>query len=203
LQQPNLWTDTVQLFRLSRINWSQDAQHSRSHLRAFVFTTAAMVSLAAIGCGDGPLVPGAGTGSLTASGAVSVSGSGIAVFQTVSSGSTSLFQIVIAPVGQSSTSWNLQIANYSGRLATGTYNLLPLSASSTNPTATLSYFTGGTITPTIQTFNSTSGQLVITRSSPSEIAGTFSFTAKETVGTSTVSVNGSFNAPCAPGSVCQ
>ena len=194
----------MQLFRLTRINWSHNALHPRRRHCAFVFATAAVVSLAAVGCGsDGPLVPGAGTGSLTASGAVSVSGSGIAVFQTVSSGGTSLFQVAIAPITQSSTIWTLQIANYSGRLAAGTYNLLPLSASSTNPTANFSYITGGTVNGTVKMFNSTSGQLVITRSSPSEVFGTFTFTATETGGTGSVTVNGSFKAPCAPGTVCQ
>lgn len=193
----------MQLFRLTRVNWSH-ALHSRSWHRAFVFATAATVSLPAVGCGgDGPLVPGAGTGSLTTSGAVSVSGSGIAVFQTVSSGGTSLFQVAIAPVSQSSNIWTLQIANYSGRLPVGTYSLMPLSASSTNPTANLSYITGGTGNGTVQMFNSTSGQLVITRSSPSEVQGTFTFSATETGGTGSVTVHGSFKAPCAPGTVCQ
>lgn len=169
-----------------------------------MFAASAIVSLTAVGCGsDGPLVPGAGSGSVTATGAITVSGSGIALFQTVASGSTTLFQIVMGPISQSSTGWNVQIASYSGRPAVGTYNLVPLSASSTNPTATLSYYTGGTVMPTIQEFNSTSGQLVISSSSPSAIRGTFSFTGTDFSGTATVSVNGSFNAQCAPGNVCQ
>jgi len=163
--------------------------------------TSALLSLAALGCGgDGPLAPGLGSGSLTASGAVSASGSGLAVFQSVSSGGTSLFQIVIAPVSQSATTWQLQIANYSGRLSAGTYNLSPLSASSSDPTASFYYTSGGTM----QMFNSTSGQLVITSSSSSAVRGTFTFTATDpTSGTSSVTAYGSFDAQCAPGITCQ
>jgi len=160
-----------------------------------------LLSLAALGCGgDGPLAPGLGSGSLTASGAVSASGSGLAVFQSISSGGTSLFQIVIAPVSQSATTWQLQIANYSGRLSAGTYNLSPLSASSSDPTASFYYTSGGTM----QMFNSTSGQLVITSSSSSAVRGTFTFTATDpTSGTSSVTAHGSFDAQCAPGMTCQ
>jgi len=174
------------------------AWHSSAQRRALALATSALLSLAAFGCsGDGPLVPGMGTGSLTASGAVSASGSGLAVFQSVSSGGTSLFQIVIAPV--SATTWQLQIANYSGRLAAGTYNLTPLSASSVNPTANF-YYTSGS---TMQQFNSTSGQLVITSSSSSKVSGTFTFTATDPAGTSSVAAQGSFSAQCAPGVTCQ
>jgi hypothetical protein len=161
----------------------------------------AIFSLAVIGCGgDNPLAPGLGNGSLTASGAVSVSGSGFAVFQSVSSGSTSLFQIVIAPLTQSGTVWELQIANYSGRLAAGTYNLSPLGGSATDPTATFFYAPGATM----QLFNSTSGQLVITSSSSSEVRGTYTFSATDTSDdTRTVTVHGSFSAQCAPGAPCE
>ncbi len=157
--------------------------------------------LAAAGCGsDGPLAPGIGTGSLTASGAVTASGSGLALFQSVSSGGTSLFQIVIAPISASQTTWQLQIANYSGRLAAGTYNLAPLSPSSGLPTANFYY----TIGASMQMFNSTSGELVITSSSPSAVRGTFTFTATDPVGgTSSVTAHGSFYAQCAPGIACQ
>ncbi len=162
--------------------------------------TSALLSLAAACGGDSPLAPGMGAGSLTASGAVSASGSGLALFQSISSGGTSLFQIVIAPVSQSATTWQLQIANYSGRLAAGTYNLTPLSASSADPTATFYYTSSGTM----QMFNSTSGQLVITSSSSSAVRGTFTFTATDpSGGTSSVTAHGSFNAQCAPGTTCQ
>ena len=176
---------------------ARGAWHSRSQRRALALASA-LLSLAAFGCGgDGPLVPGMGSGSLTASGAVTASGSGLAVFQSVSSGGTSLFQIVIAPV--SATTWQLQIANYSGRLAAGTYNLTPLSPSSVNPTANF-YYTSGS---TMQQFNSTSGQLVITSSSSSKVSGTFTFTATDPAGISSVAAQGSFSAQCAPGVTCQ
>lgn len=178
---------------------TRSTQRPPSTSRLTLATSALLILFAGCG-GDGPLAPGMGSGSLTANGAVSTSGSGLAVFQSVSSGGTSLFQIVMAPISQSATTWQLQIANYSGRLAVGTYNLLPLSASSTDPTASFYYTSGGNM----QMFNSTSGQLVITSSSPSAVRGSFTFTATDpTAGTSTVSAHGSFNAQCAPGITCQ
>jgi hypothetical protein len=145
------------------------------------------------------VAPGFGTGNLTASGAVTVSGSGFALFQSISSGTTNLFQVVIVPVNPSAVTWELQIANYSGRLEAGTYNLSPLSASSTDPTANFYYTAGGVI----QLFNSTSGQLVITSSSSSEVRGTFTFTGTDTEGSAaSVSAHGSFIAPCSPGFGC-
>ena len=169
--------------------------------RSLTLATFAFVSLAALGCGsDGPLAPGLGTGNLTATGAVSASGTGLALFQSMSSGGTSLFQILIAPISQGSTTWQLQIANYSGRLTPGTYTLAPLSASSTEPTASFYYTSGANM----QMFNSTSGQLVITSSSASSVRGTFTFTGTDASGgTASVTVNGSFDAPCAPGLTCQ
>ena len=169
--------------------------------RTLALATFALVSLAALGCGsDGPLAPGLGSGSVSASGAVSASGSGLAMFQSMSSGGTSLFQVLIAPISQGSTTWQLQIANYSGRLTPGTYTLAPLSASSTDPTASFYYTSGANM----QVFNSTSGQLVITSSSASSVRGNFTFTGTDASGgTSSVTVNGSFDAPCAPGLTCQ
>lgn len=174
---------------------------SRSRRRALTLATSALLSLAVVGCGsDGPVAPGLGAGSVTASGAVTASVSGLALFQSVSSGGTSLFQIVIAPVSQSATTWSLQIVNYSGRLAAGTYNLSPLSASSSTPTASFYYTSGGNL----QMFNSTSGQLVITSSSSSAVRGTFTFTGADPAGgASSVTANGSFDAQCAPGITCQ
>jgi hypothetical protein len=192
----------MQLSHPTHTTHARGARPSRSPRRALILAASALFSLAAIGCGgDGPTgLSGFGSGSLTATGAVSASGSGVAVFQSVSSGGTSLFQIAIAPLSQSATTWQLQIANYSGRLAVGTYNLSPLSASSTDPTANFYYTTASTM----QMFNSTSGQLVITSSSPSAVRGTFTFTAGDpTTGTSSVTVHGSFDAPCAPGVACQ
>lgn len=168
--------------------------------RIIKLATLSLACFTASGCGgDSPLAPGLGSGSVTASGAVTASGSGLAVFQSISSGGTSLFQIVIAPVSASPTTWELQIASYTGRPATGTYTLGPLSASSTNPTANFYYTSGGTI----QSFNSTSGQLVITSSSASEVRGTFTFTATDPAGgTSSVTAHGSFTAQCGPGMAC-
>lgn len=168
--------------------------------RTMMVAASIIVSLAGTGCGsDSLLAPGIGSGTLTASGAVSASGTGLALFQSVSSGGTNLFQILIAPASQSTTTWQVQIANYSGRPAAGTYNLSALSPSSTDPTASLYYTSGGTM----QMFNSTSGQLVISSSSPSSVRGTFTFTATDPAGgTATVTANGTFNAQCAPGLGC-
>ena len=191
----------MQRIHPTHMTHTRGARHSRGRPRALTLATSTLLSLAAFGCGsDSPLAPGMGTGSLTASGAVSASGSGLALFQSISSGGTSLFQIVVAPVSQSATTWQLQIANYSGRLAAGTYNLMPLSPSSTAPTASFYYTSAGTM----QMFNSTSGQLVITSSSSSKVRGTFTFTATDpTSGTSSVTAHGSFDAQCAPGIACQ
>ena len=190
----------MQLIRQTHMTHPHGARPAKSQRRALAIAMSALLSLGALGCGgDGPLAPGIGTANLTASGAVSVSGSGLALFQSVSSGGTSLFQILIAPLSQGSTTWELQIANYSGRLAVGTYNLSPLSASSTDPTASFYY----TSASTIQAFNSTSGQLVITSSSSSEVRGTFTFTATDPAGGSnSLTAHGSFSAQCAPGIGC-
>ena len=174
--------------------------HSKHSARRTVTSAAcALFFLGASGCGGDSLGPGIGSGTLTASGTVSASGSGPALFQSVSSGGTSLFQLVLAPISQSANTWTLQIANYSGRLAAGTYSLTALSPSSPNPTATFYYISGGTM----QAFNSTSGQLVITSSSRSVVRGTFTFTATDPAGgTGTVTAHGSFDAQCAPGTTC-
>jgi len=167
--------------------------------RTTKLATLSLVFFTASGCGgDSPLAPGVGSGSVTASGAVTASGSGVALFQSISSGGSSLFQIVIAPATPTATTWELQIASYTGRPATGTYTLGPLSASSTNPTANFYYTSGGNL----RSFNSTSGQLVITSSSASEVRGTFTFTATDLGGASSVTAHGSFTAPCAPGIAC-
>lgn len=176
-----------------------DPQHSARP--TIMRATVALIFLGASACGGSDsLAPGIGSGTLTASGVVSASGSGPALFQSVSSGGVSLFQIVLAPISQSTNTWELQIASYSGRLATGTYDLTALSPSSPNPTATFYYTSGGTI----QMFNSTSGQLVITSSSTSAVHGTFTFTATDPAGgPGTVTAHGSFAAQCAPGTTCQ
>lgn len=178
------------------------AHSSRGRRVTLTLATSALLSLATTGCGsDGVFAPGVGTGSVTTSGAVSTSGSGLALFQSISSGGTSLFQVMVVPVSQTTAPiWQLQIVNYSGRPAAGTYNLSPLSASSTDPTANFYYTTGGTM----DSYNSISGELVITSSSSSAVRGTFTFTATNVAGgTGSVTVNGSFNAQCAPGMTCQ
>jgi hypothetical protein len=137
---------------------------------------------------------------VTATGAVSASGNGLALFQSTSSGGASLFQVLVAPLSQTAATWQVQIANYSGRPAVGTYTLSALSPSSPDPTATFYYANGATI----DAYNSVSGQLVITSSSSSSVRGTFTFTATNTSGGSgSVTVQGSFNAECAPGIPCE
>ena len=163
--------------------------------------TATAVALALVGCGDS-LAPGEkpGTGNVTATGAVSASGSGIAMFQSVSSGGSNLFQILVAPLSQTAApSWQIQIVSYSGRLAAGTYALAPLSASSADPTASLYVTSGGNM----EMFNSSSGELVITSSSSTAVRGTFTFTATNVSGVGSVTAQGAFNAQCAPGISCN
>ena len=190
--------DSMQLTQSTRVTRTSGAspKHRR---RALALTTLAFLSLAA--CGSDSVGPGGlGSGSITATGTVSTSGSGIAVFQSISSGGSSLFQVAIAPLSQSASTWTLQIASYSGRPPVGTYQLSALSGSSTDPTATFYYTSGGNM----QMFNSTSGQLVITSSSPSSVRGTFNFTGTDVSGGSgSVTAHGTFNAPCAPGTTCQ
>lgn len=162
----------------------------------------ALILFTALACGDGATAPGEkeGTGVVTATGAVTASGSGLAFFQSVSSGGFNIFQILVAPTSQTTTnSWQVQIANYSGRLEVGTYQLSAMSPSSPDPTASFYYVNGGTM----DMYNSTSGELVITSSSPSGVKGTFTFTGTRVSGTpSTVTAQGSFNAKCAPGLAC-
>ena len=180
----------------------RSARSFPSRRGAITVALTAMISVTGISCGsDSPLGPGfGGTGSVTATGAVSASGSGIALFQSTSSGGTSLFQILIAPLSQTAVTWQVQIANYSGRPAAGTYTLSPLSPSSPDPTATFYYANGASM----DAYNSVSGQLVITSSSSSSVRGTFSFTATNASGgAGSVTVQGSFNAECAPGLPCE
>jgi hypothetical protein len=163
--------------------------------------TAAAVALAFVGCGDS-LGPGEkpGTGSVSATGAVNASGSGIALFQSVSSGGSNLFQILVAPLDQTTaSSWQVQIVSYSGRLAAGTYALAPLSASSPDPTASFYVTSGGSM----EMYNSSSGELVITSSSSTAVRGTFTFTATNVSGVGSVTAQGAFNAQCAPGIACN
>jgi len=191
----------MKLIRSTHTSRVCDALTSRNRLRARTIAASALLCLTGASCGgDGPVAPGLGSGSLTTSGAVSTSGAGVAIFQSVSSGGTSLFQIVVAPLTQTATTWQLQIVNYSGRLAVGTYNLLPLSGTPTAPTANFYYTSNGNI----QIFSSTSGQLVITSSSSSTVSGTFTFAATDpTNSASTVTAQGTFDAKCGTGIGCQ
>jgi hypothetical protein len=179
------------------------AHSARSKGRRAVagLAASALLALTAIACGGDATGPsGPGTGNMTATGAVSTSGSGLALFQSTSTTGGSLFQLLVAPTSQTTAAtWQIQIANYSGRPAAGTYALSPLSASSTNPTANF-YYTSGS---SIRMFNATSGQLVITSSTSSAVRGTYTFTGVEVNGTSTVAAQGSFDALCAPGMSCQ
>lgn len=169
--------------------------------RALVVAAAAIVSLTVGGCGsDSPLGPAPGTGSLTSTGALNLSGSGPADIRIMADRQPT-FGIVIDHFLNDQIEWELQIyKNNSAQLEVGTYNLGPPSESATNPTAALAYYIGGTANPLWRGFNSTSGQLVITESSPSVVRGTFNFAATEFGGTASVTVNGSFYAcvsrPC-------
>jgi len=189
----------MQLNQSTSVTGATAAPSTTNRRRVFALTTFAFLSLTA--CGDDSVGPGGlGSGSIAATGTVSTSGSGVAVFQSISNGASSLFQVAIAPLSQSATTWSLQIASYAGRLPVGTYQLSALSGSSTDPTATFYYTSSGNI----QMFNSTSGQLVITSSSPSSVRGTFNFTGADVAGGSgSVTAHGTFNAPCAPGITCQ
>lgn len=187
--------------RCSLRTMSGPAPARRGAVRA-VTTPLLLLALAACGS-DSALGPNVnvGQGSVRASGAVSTSGSGVALFQTASSGTTQIFQIAIAPTTQGAgTTWALQIARSAERPPVGTYSLSELSASSTDPTANL-YITNGS---TSEMFNSTAGELVITSSSSSLVRGTFSFTAASVNdATRHITVEGAFAAQCAPGMTCQ
>lgn len=181
---------------------SRRARGARSERqRAAVAFAVALLALTTTGCGGGATGPsGPGTGNVNASGAVSASGSGVALFQSVSTTGGSLFQLMVAPTSQTAAAtWQVQIVDYAGRPAAGTYTLSPLSASSTNPTANFYYTSGGSM----RMFNATSGQLVISSSTSSGVRGTYTFTGLQVDGTSTVTAQGSFDALCAPGTACQ
>jgi hypothetical protein len=159
------------------------------------------VAVASCG-GDGISGPARdGTGNVSASGAVSASGEGLALFQSVSVGGTSLFQIAVQPTAPSSGGvWQLQIVRYAARLPVGTYQLTELSASSQDPTANFYY----TVSGTMEMFAATSGELIITSSSSTAVRGTFTFIAESTTNSArTVTVQGAFAARCPPGTTCQ
>lgn len=162
-----------------------------------------MLLLTAASCGgDGILGPADdGTGNVSASGAVSASGGGIAIFQSVASGGTSIFQIAVAPsgLGGDAGTWQLQIVRYAERPTVGTYPIMALSPTSPDPTANFYYSGSGTL----EMFTATSGELFITHSSTTAVRGTFTFTAQSTTNSArTVTVEGAFAAMCPPGTTC-
>jgi hypothetical protein len=160
-----------------------------------------LLALGTVSCGgDGITGPGLGSGNVNASGAVTASGNGVAIFQSVSVSGMSLFQIAVQPPAQTGGSvWQLQIVRYAERPAVGTYQLVELSASSSDPTASFYYTSGGTM----EMFAAVSGELVITASSSTTVRGTFTFTAESTTNSArTVTVEGSFAATCPPGTTC-
>jgi hypothetical protein len=162
---------------------------------------AGLLVLGTASCGgDSALGPGdLGTGNVNVSGAVSTSGQGVALFQSVNINGTDLFQIAVAPVTSGGAPWQLQIVRYAERPTVGTYQLTGPSTSSTNPTASFVYNSAGTI----ESFSATSGQLVISQSSPSAVRGTFIFTATSAASSArTVTVQGSFVATCPPTTSC-
>jgi hypothetical protein len=160
---------------------------------------ALVLGIGTLSCG-GDSITGLGKGNVSASGAVSAAGEGVAIFQSVSVSGQSLFQVAVQPVTSTGDgTWQLQIVRYADRPVAGTYQLVELSTTSTDPTANFAYMSGGTT----ELFAAVSGQLVITSSSPTTVRGTFSFTAQSTTNTArSVTVQGSFSATCAPGTTC-
>ena len=162
-----------------------------------------LLAVAAASCGgDGLFGPdGRARGTMAASGAASATGEGLALFQSISGGGVDMFQIAVAPAIDPAQRvvWQVQILRYAQRPAPGTYAISPLSASSTNPAANFHYSSDGTL----EVFTATSGELVITSSSPTSVRGSFSFTATSaTNGARSVTVHGAFTAACPPGDTC-
>ena len=165
-------------------------------LTAYLLATLMLVSCG----GDGALGPVAdGTASIRASGVVSASGEGVALFQSASISGTNLFQVAVAPASPSGAVWQLQIVRYAERPPVGTYQITELSSSSLDPTANFYY----TVSGTMEMFAATAGTLTITSSSATVVRGTFSFTAESTTNSArTVTVEGAFAARCPPGMTC-
>src|SRR5918992_2035029 len=150
-------------------------QPRRTSMRP-ISMAAVVVSLAALSCGGTDITgPGLGTGNVSASGTVAASGQGVAIFQSVSVGGQSLFQIAVQPAAPGGGgTWQLQIVRYADRPAAGTYQIVELSASSADPTANFYYTNGGTM----ELFAAVSGGLRITRSPPPDRLGGFTVTGK-------------------------
>jgi len=164
-----------------------------------MMATSLLLGLGVLSC-DGDGITSPGTGNVSASGAVSASGNGVAIFQSISIGGTNVFQIAVQPATQTDDDvWQLQIVRYAARPPVGTYQLVELSSSSSDPTANFVYMSGGTM----ELFTAVSGELVITSSSSSVVRGTFTFTAESTTNSArSVTVEGSFAAMCPPGTTC-
>lgn len=156
---------------------------------------AAILSPALAGCG-GPIGPPAdGIGNVTVSGAVSVSGSGVAWQESGEARGASFFQLAIIP---SSPGWQLRIEGFVSRPAIGTHDLV---ASDTGGLAATLFFRDSS--GSSRSFHSTAGELKVTGSSPAVVQGSFTFTATEFQGSGTVQVEGSFVARCAPSTICR
>jgi len=159
--------------------------------------------LAACGLGTSEPIGGLGNATVTTTGAVSVSGNAIAVFQSGTFGNASLFQIVVTPSISETTPWEISVAAPVPRLAVGTYPFTtPGSPSPIALEATFGTRNGTTGT----TYLATSGELVITSSSPLVVRGTIHFTASTTPGSSTapaVTVESDFTATCLLAGECQ
>jgi hypothetical protein len=184
---------------------------SRTRSRRAATTVAALATLALGGaaCGGSDAVAPSladGTGRATVTGVVSAGGVGLAYFfHSVRSDPNAIedFRISIAPaVPTAGITWQVQFVNYyTGRLAVGSYVLTPANPGSGNPTASF-YYTPNS-SGTLQIYPVTSGQLLVTSSSPSGIRGTFTFTAANFGGGGVVTVEGAFSAKCMPGTACQ
>jgi len=160
-----------------------------------------LLALAVQSCGgDGITGLGSGEGNVSVSGAVSASGKGLAFFQSTAASGQTFFQMAIQPTPLSGRpAWQLQIVRFAARPLPGTYDIAPLSSTSTDPNATF-FYTGGTAD---ELFTAVSGQLVITSSSSSTVRGTFTFTAESGTSSSrTVTVQGAFSAMCPPTASC-
>ena len=169
-------------------------------------TALGLLGLAAASCGgDGLFSPeGRSRATMSTSGAVAVSGDRLALIHSNSGGGVDMFQIAVAPPTPSldpdqRVVWQVQIARYARRPMPGTYQITPLSAGSTEPAATFFYTSEGTL----ELFGATSGEIVITSSSPTSVRGTFTFFATSATNeTRSVTVQGSFTAVCPAGATC-
>jgi hypothetical protein len=161
--------------------------------RALRSVAAVAIVLFVAGCGDatGPVADG--IGNVTASGAVSLSGSGLARQQAFG---TSMFQVLIMPrAAGPAYGWRLHIIGFAGRPAVGTHDFL---GGTEGLTATLYYTSNGST----RMFKSVSGEFTVSSYSESVMKGTFRFMAEELPESTTVQVEGSFAATCPPPFSC-